>query len=318
MTERQVRTLHQGIAEVPPGRRSVALGTFDGVHLGHQAVVHAAKETGDRLGVSTMAATFHPRPATVIRPGTPSASLSGITERIRMLYQAGADEVVMMRFTPQLAALSAREFVEQVLVDALGAVAITVGEDFRFGHDRLGGVEAMQALCEPLGVEVAAVHLLGNDGDKISSSRIRGLISEGEMQEAAKLLGRLPSLDGVVSHGDKRGREIGFPTANLSAVPGQQLPAEGVYAGWATINPGEQRFAAAISVGRNPHFGDVDDLRVEAHLLDYDGPEIYDQPLRLDFHSMVRGQGVYDSLDALIAQITADVEVVRQRTSAAA
>jgi len=318
MTERQIRTLHQGIAEVPPGRRSVALGTFDGVHLGHQAVVHAAKETGDRLGVSTMAATFHPRPATVIRPGTPSASLSGITERIRMLYQAGADEVVMMRFTPQLAALSAREFVEHVLVGAFGAVAITVGEDFRFGHDRLGGVEAMQALCEPLGVEVGAVHLLGNDGDKISSSRIRGLISEGEMQEAAQLLGRLPSLDGVVSHGDKRGREIGFPTANLSVVPGQQLPAEGVYAGWATINPGEQRFPAAISVGRNPHFGDVDDLRVEAHLLDYDGAEIYGRPLRVDFHSMVRGQGVYDSLEALVAQITADVEVVRQRTSAAA
>ena len=101
-------------------------------------------------------------------------------------------------------------------------------------------------------------------------------------------------------------------------MPGQQLPAEGVYAGWATINPGEQRFAAAISVGRNPHFGDVDDLRVEAHLLNYDGPEIYDQPLRLDFHSMVRQQGVYDSLEALIAQITADVEVVRQRTSALA
>ncbi|MGI9187469.1 MAG: bifunctional riboflavin kinase/FAD synthetase [Gaiellales bacterium] len=317
MTERQVRTLHQGIDEVPPGRRSVALGTFDGVHLGHQAVIRAAKEVGTRLGVSTMAATFHPRPATVIRPGTPSASLSGITERIRMLYQAGADEVVMMRFTPQLAALSAAEFVEQVLVGKFGAVAITVGEDFRFGHDRLDGVEAMLTICAPLGVEVAAVNLLADDGEKISSSRIRGLISEGEMQEAAQLLGRLPSLDGVVAHGDKRGREIGFPTANLSVVPGQQLPAEGVYAGWATINPGEQRFAAAISVGRNPHFGDVDDLRIEAHLLDYDGAEIYDRPLRLDFHSMVRGQGVYDSLEALVAQITADVEVVRERTSAA-
>jgi len=318
MTERQVRTLHQGIDEVPPGRRSIALGTFDGVHLGHQAVVRAAKEAGTRLQVSTMAATFHPRPATVIRPGTPAASLSGITERIRMLYQAGADEVVMMRFTPQLAALSAAEFVEQVLVGKFGAVAITVGEDFRFGHDRLDGVDAMRELCTPLGVEVGAVQLLGDDGDKISSSRIRGLISEGEMQEAAKLLGRLPSLDGVVAHGDKRGREIGFPTANLSAVPGQQLPAEGVYAGWATINPGEQRFAAAISVGRNPHFGDVDDLRIEAHLLDYDGAEIYDRPLRLNFHSMVRGQAVYDSLEALVAQITADVEVVRQRTSATA
>ena len=117
--------------------------------------------------------------------------------------------------------------------------------------------------------------------------------------------------------GDKRGREIGFPTANLAFVPGQQLPAEGVYAGWATLMPGEQRFPAAISVGRNPHFGDVDDLRIEAHLLDYAGDELYDRPLRLEFLSMVRGQGVYDSLEALVAQITADVAAVRQRTTAA-
>ena len=314
--ERMVRTLHQGIDEVPPGRRSIALGTFDGVHRGHQAVVAAARTAGERLGVSTMAATFHPRPATVIRPGTPPLALAGITERIRMLYRAGADEVVIMRFTPDLAALTAREFVERILIERFGAVAVAVGEDFRFGRDRFGGIDAMRALCEPLGVEVDAVELLGDDGEKISSSRIRGLISEGAMEEARRLLGRPPSLDGVVAHGDKRGREIGFPTANLAFVPGQQLPAEGVYAGWATLMPGEQRFPAAISVGRNPHFGDVDDLRVEAHLLDYDGDEIYDRPLRLDFLSLVRGQDVYDSLDALIAQIAADVAEVRRRTAA--
>lgn len=316
--ERQVRTLHQGIGEVPPGRRAVALGTFDGVHRGHQAVVAAARRAADRLGASTMAATFHPRPATVVHPGTPSATLSGITERIRMLYRAGADEVVVMRFTPELAALSAREFVEQVLVDRFGAVAVAVGEDFRFGHDRLGDVEQLRAICTPLGVELEIVTLLDEDGSPISSSRIRGLISEGEMEEAGRLLGRPPSLDGVVAHGDKRGRELGFPTANLAVVPGQRLPAEGVYAGWAVLMPGEHRYPAAISVGRNPHFGDVDDLRIEAHLLDYDGAEIYDRPLRLDFHSMVRGQAVYDSLDALIAQITADVAEVRRRTAAAA
>ena len=315
--ERMVRTLHQGIDEVPPGRRAVALGTFDGVHLGHRAVIAAARAAAQRLGASTMAATFHPRPVTVVHPGTPTASLSGITERIRMLYQAGADEVVIMRFTPELAALSARAFIEDVLIGRFGAVAIAVGEDFRLGHDRLGGVEAMRELCEPLGVEIEAVGLVGGDGEKISSSRIRGLISEGQMEEAARLLGRPPSVDGIVAHGDKRGREIGFPTANLDVVPGQQLPAEGVYAGWATVNPGETRHAAAISVGRNPHFGDVDDLRIEAHLLDYDGTEIYGRPLRLDFLSMVRGQGVYDSLDALVAQITADVEEVRRRTAAA-
>ena len=183
------------------------------------------------------------------------------------------------------------------------SVAIVVGEDFRFGHDRLGGVDAMRELCAPLGVEIDAVGLLGEDGEKISSSRIRGLISEGQVEEAARLLGRPPSVDGIVAHGDKRGREIGFPTANLDVVPGQQLPAEGVYAGWAVLSPDEERLAAAISVGRNPHFGDVDDLRIEAHLLDYAGDELYDRPLRLEFLSMVRGQGVYDSLEALVAQI---------------
>lgn len=315
--ERQIRTLHQGIDEVPPGRRSVALGTFDGVHLGHQAVVAAARRAGERLDASTMAATFHPRPATIVNPGTPSATLSGITERIRMLYRAGADEVVIMRFTPELAALSAREFVEQVLVGRFGAVAVAVGEDFRFGHDRLGDVEQLRAICAPLGVELEIVTLLDEAGEPISSSRIRGLISEGAMEEAARLLGRLPSIDGVVAHGDKRGRELGFPTANLDVVPGQRLPAEGVYAGWAVVMPGEARYPAAISVGRNPHFGDVDDLRIEAHLLDYDGTELYDRPLRLDFLSMVRGQAVYDSLEALIAQITADVDEVRRRTAAA-
>ena len=184
-------------------------------------------------------------------------------------------------------------------------------------RSRLGVVDAMRELCAPLGVEIAAVGLLGEDGEPISSSRIRGLISEGQVADAARLLGRLASVDGSVGHGDKRGRELGFPTANLEVVPGQQLPAEGVYAGWAVLSPDERRYPAAISVGRNPHFGDVDDLRIEAHLLDYPGDELYDRPLRLEFLSMVRGQGVYDTLEALVTQITADVDEVRRRTAAA-
>lgn len=310
MTE---RSIFQGLGDIPPGRRAVALGTFDGVHLGHRAVVAAAVAAAARLDARACAASFHPRPVTVLRPGTPPNTLAGVSLRTRLLLDAGADEVALLRFDRNLAALSAERFVEEVLVERLGAVAVAVGRDFRFGSDRAGDVALLERIGGQRGFEVEAVELLGADGERISSSRIRGLIAEGRVAEAAELLGRPPSVEGTVQHGDKRGREIGFPTANLGVVPGQQLPAEGVYAGWAVLPPGETRHPAAISVGRNPHFGDVDDLRIEAHLLDYAGDELYGTPLRLELVSMLRVQEVYTGLDALIAQITADVAETRRR-----
>ena len=308
-------TMYQNLSEVPVGRRCVALGTFDGVHLGHQAVIESAVAMAERLNAVPCAATFHPRPATLLRPGTPADTLAGVTQRVRLLGEAGAEEVVIVRFTPTIAALTAEEFVDQVLIDQLGAVGVTVGQDFRFGHDRSGTVDVLRSLCAKHGAEVMAVRLVDQDGEKISSSRIRGLISEGEVTRAAALLGRLASVEGAVMHGDHRGREIGFPTANLSLVPGQQVPAEGVYAGWALLPPGERRFRAAISIGRNPHFGDVAEARVEAHLLDYDGTEIYGTPIRLEFVERLRAQEVYASLDDLVAQIGRDVEAVRIGTA---
>jgi riboflavin kinase/FMN adenylyltransferase len=310
MTE---RVIFQGLGDIPPGRRAVALGTFDGVHLGHRAVVRAAVAAATRHGARSCAASFHPRPVTVLRPGTPPNTLAGVALRTRLLLDAGADEVALLRFDRNLAALSAERFVDDVLVERLGAVAVAVGRDFRFGSDRAGDVALLERLGAERGFEVEAVELLGTDGDRISSSRIRGLIAEGRVADAAALLGRPPSVEGTVQHGDKRGREIGFPTANLGVVPGQQLPAEGVYAGWAVLPPGERRHPAAISVGRNPHFADVDDLRIEAHLIDYAGDELYGTPLRLEFASMLRVQEVYDGLDALIAQIDADVAETRRR-----
>ncbi len=310
MTE---RTIFQGLGDIPPGRRSVALGTFDGVHLGHRAVVRAAIAAAARLDARACAASFHPRPVTVLRPGTPPNTLAGVSLRTRLLLDAGADEVALLRFDRNLAALSAERFVDEVIVERLGAVAIAVGRDFRFGSDRAGDVALLERLGAQRGFEVEAVELLGADGERISSSRIRGLIAEGRVAEAAELLGRPPSVEGTVQHGDKRGREIGYPTANLGVVPGQQLPAEGVYAGWAVLPPGETRHPAAISVGRNPHFGDVDDLRIEAHLLDYAGDELYGTPLRLELVSMLRVQETYTGLDALIAQIAADVAETRRR-----
>ena len=308
-------TMYQNLSEVPAGRRCVALGTFDGVHLGHQAVIQSAVEMAERLGAVPCAATFHPRPATLLRPGTPADTLAGVTQRVRLLGEAGVEEVVIVRFTPAVAVLTAEEFVDQVLIEQLGAVGVTVGQDFHFGHDRSGTVDLLRTLCAARGVEVTAIRLVDQDGEKISSSRIRQLIGEGEVSRAALLLGRFASVEGAVVHGDHRGREIGFPTANLSLVPGQQVPAEGVYAGWALLPPGERRFRTAISIGLNPHFGDVSEARVEAHLLDYDGTEIYGTPIRLEFVDRLRDQEVYANLDDLVAQIGRDVEDVRARTT---
>ncbi len=313
MTERH---LYQGLGEVPPARRAIALGTFDGVHAGHRAVIQAAVTAARRLDAIACVATFTPRPVTVLRPDMYPATLAGVTQRVRYLMDAGADEVVLFRFTRAVAELSAEAFVQEMLIERLGAVSVTVGEDFRFGHDRSGDVALLRALCEPYGTEVQAIRLVDSGGEKISSSRIRNLIADGAVDAASELLLRLPSLEGAVVHGDQRGRDLGYPTANLSLVPGQQLPKEGVYAGWGVLPPGERRYPAAISVGRNPHFADVRDLRVEAHLIDYDGQEIYGVPIRLEFAVRLRAQEVYDDVPALVAQISRDVADTRRLLNA--
>jgi riboflavin kinase/FMN adenylyltransferase len=303
--------LYQGLGEVPPGRRAVALGTFDGVHLGHRAVVAAAVAAATRLEAIPCAATFHPRPAVVVRPGTPAETLAGVTQRVRLLGEAGAEEVVILRFDRAMAALDARQFVEQVLVERLGAVAVSIGEDFRFGADRAGDVRLLRSMGEECGFEVEAVGIIGAGEDRISSSRIRALVRDGKVGVAANLLGRPPSLEGAIVCGDARGRELGYPTANLSPVPGQCHPAEGVYAGWAITPPGERRHPAAISVGRNPQFGETESVRVEAHLLDYAGDDLYGIPMRLEFSAFVRPQATFESVAALVARMDEDVAEVR-------
>ena len=299
--------LYQSIEEVAPARRAVALGTFDGVHLGHRAVIMAACHAAQRLSAIACAATFHPRPAVALNPALYPATLAGVTQLVRLLGDAGAEEVVLLRFNAALAALSPEEFIDHVLIDRLGAVSVCVGADFRFGRDRRGDVELLRDHCSGRAIEVEAVGIVDAARQKISSSRIRALIADGAVDTAAQLLGRPASVEGAVVHGDHRGRSIGFPTANLAPVPGQQLPSEGVYAGWGILPPGEQRYPAAISIGLNPHFGDATDQRVEAHLIGYQGPDLYGLPMRIEFHSRLRAQEAFESLDALIAQIAIDV-----------
>jgi riboflavin kinase / FMN adenylyltransferase len=273
---------------LPDARRSVAVGTFDGVHRGHLRVIDAARRRGLRTGV----VTFDPHPRAVL--GGAVELLATLERRLELLAAAGVEDVLVLPFDEQLAALPAEEFAEQML-GGIGAKAVAAGETFRFGRGREGDLD----LLVRLGFEVQRVPLVEN----VSSSRVRELLHAGELEQAATLLGRPPEVEGIVVRGDGRGRELGFPTANLDVPEDLLVPPDGVYAGVAR----DRR--AAISIGTNPHFGGVE-RRVEAHLLDFDG-DLYGERLVVELWSRIREQRRFDSLDELIAAIDGDVEQTR-------
>ena len=273
---------------LPEARRSVAVGTFDGVHRGHLQVI----ETARRAGLRTSVVTFDPHPRAVLGGGV--ELLATLARRLELLAAAGAEDVLVLRFDEKLAALSAEEFAEQML-RGIGAEAVAAGETFRFGSGREGDLD----LLERLGFDVRRVPLVEN----ISSSRVRELLHAGEVERAAALLGRPPDVEGIVVRGDGRGRELGFPTANLDVPSNLLVPPDGVYAGWVRDR------LAAVSIGTNPHFDGVD-RRVEAHLLDFDG-DLYGERLVIEIWSTLREQRRFDSLDDLVAAIGDDVEHTR-------
>jgi riboflavin kinase / FMN adenylyltransferase len=281
------------VAREPAGlseaRRGVALGTFDGVHRGHLRVLEAARAAGLR----TTVVTFDPHPRAVL--GRQVELLATLERRLELLEEAGVEDVLVLRFDEQLAALTATEFAEQML-RGIGAEVVAAGETFRFGNGREGDL----GLLGELGFDVRRVPLLEN----VSSSRIRELVHAGETERAAGLLGRPPEVEGIVVHGDGRGRALGFPTANLDLPPTLLVPPDGVYAGWTRGR------RAAISIGTNPHFDGVE-RRVEAHLLDFD-EDLYDQRLVVEVWSRLREQQRFDSLDELVAAIGSDVEHARE------
>ena len=276
---------------LPEARRSVAVGTFDGVHLGHLRVIEAAR----RAGLRTSVVTFDPHPRAVL--GGRVELLATLERRLELLAGAGVEDVLVLPFDEKLAALSAEEFAEQIL-RGIGAETIAAGETFRFGRGREGDLD----LLERLGFDVRRVPLVEN----ISSSRIRELLHAGDPRRAATLLGRPPEVEGVVVHGDGRGRELGFPTANLDVPDRLLVPPDGVYAG-ATLDR-----RAAVSIGTNPHFDGVE-RRVEAHLLDFDG-ELYGQRLVVEVWASLREQRRFESLEELVAAIGDDVEQTRDAT----
>ncbi len=294
---------------VPPARRSLAIGTFDGVHLGHRGVIEAAICTAETRGLRSAVITFHPHPIAVIRPELAPPELATLARRIELASEIAPDEVIVVPFTEALSHLDADRFARDVLSRQLGAEAVTVGLNFRYGHRATGTTERLAASGAELGFDVTVMPLLAIDGEPVSSSRIRELIGGGDVAGAERLLGRPPWLDGEVVHGDKRGREIGFPTANVMSAPRSVIPGRGIYAGRAHLPEGS--YVAAISVGYNPTF--TDDraaLRVEAHLLDFDA-DVYGAPIQLEFVHRLRDEARFDGVEALVEQLARDVEQTR-------
>jgi riboflavin kinase/FMN adenylyltransferase len=276
--------------------RRVAVGTFDGVHLGHREVI---------AGADTVL-TFEPHPLSVVAPAATPRLLTTLDRKAELVAELGVEELVVVGFDASFAARSAQSFVDDVLVGALGATHVSVGENFRFGHRAQGDTALLQA-DDRFGTRV--VPLLEAEGEVVSSSHIRGLLLAGEVDEADRLLGAPFTVDGPVAHGDARGRTLGFPTANLVPVDGYVLPGHGVYAARARTAAGAWH-AAAVNVGVRPQFETGRGELVEAYLVDFDG-DLYGQPLRLEFLHRLRGERRFESVDALVEQMGRDVERAR-------
>jgi riboflavin kinase/FMN adenylyltransferase len=284
-------------------KRSVAVGTFDGVHLGHREVIAG----------SDSVLTFDPHPVSVVAPQHTPKLLTTLARKSELIASLGVDELIVIPFDAAFAARSAQEFVDEVLVDALGASRVSIGENFRFGHKAQGDPQLLGAD----GRFTTAVHpLLEIDGEVVSSSHIRGLVLAGEVAEAERLLGAPFQLQGEVTHGDERGRKLGFPTANL--VPDEALvcPGHGVYACLA-IGPSSlpQPLPAAVSIGVRPTFDTGRAELIEAYILDFEG-DLYGSTLRLDFLARLRGERRFDSADTLIEQMHSDVQRTRALVAA--
>jgi len=294
----------------------VTIGAYDGVHLGHQAVLRLVRELADARGLEAALVTFDRHPAEVVRPESAPRLLTTLEQRLELLDATGdLDLCWVLTFDEARSKEAAEDFVREVLVEGVGARLVVVGADFHFGHRRGGNVPLLERMGAEFGFEVLGLGLVAVEGDATgvpySSTRIRELLAKGEVAEAARLLGRPHEVRGVVERGDQRGAEhLGMPTANLTVPERICLPADGVYAGTFVAEDGVER-AAAISVGTRPTFYEDGDVLVEAYVLDFDG-DLYGQRVKVRFREWVRGQERFDSTDALVEQMNADVEATRR------
>lgn len=301
----------RSLAELPehPEPSAVAIGKFDGIHLGHAQVIGRLLRVAADRGLASIVFTFAENPLTLLRPEACPLPLMGAEQRLDALAELGPDTVVMVPFDRPFSELSPTEYAERVLVAGLNARHVIVGEDFRFGHRAAGDVATLRELGERLGFAVetiADVH--GPGADRISSTRVREAILAGDVARAAEMLGRPTLVSGEVVHGAARGRELGFPTANLGGEMAGLVPADGVYAGWAEVRGG--RFPTAVSVGTNPTFTPDGQATVEAFLLDED-LDLYGEQLRVSFVRRLRGMVAYTTAAALVEQMHADVAETR-------
>jgi len=304
----------RSLDDIPPGQRSVVtIGNFDGVHRGHAHVLRVAREAADRNDPrpDVVAVTFDPHPMQVLLPERAPVLMTDIEQRARLLLQAGADRVLVLPFDRDMASWSPEEFVQRVLVDALGAGAAVVGENFRFGAEAAGDAATLRRLGTRCGFTVETLPL-DRGARPWSSTAVRQCLGEGDVAGAAEILGRLHTVSGVVVEGAHRGRELGYPTANVPTDGLTAVPADGVYAGWLRRldEPDAPWLPAAISVGSNPTFGGVQRV-VESYVLDRDDLELYDVPVEVAFTERLRGQVRFDSVADLVAQMKDDVDRAR-------
>jgi riboflavin kinase / FMN adenylyltransferase len=299
------------------GGTAVVIGNFDGVHLGHQHVLARAREIADAEGLTLVAITFDPHPMAVLRPEHAPSPLTSIETRTRLLRDAGADAVFVLPFDREIAGWSPEQFVDRVLVETLHAAAVVVGANFRFGNRAAGDVATLRELGESRGFVAEGIALDG--GPQVwSSTYVRTCLAAGDVSGAAEALGRPFAVRGVVTEGDKRGKELGFPTANVPAPGETVVPADGVYAGRLHRLDTDEWFPAAISVGTNPTFDGARESRVESYVLDRDDLELYGVEVEVAFVDRLRGMTAFDSVEELVAQMHDDVEQARHVLQTAA
>lgn len=301
------------------GRCVLTIGVFDGVHRGHAQLISRAVRAADRRGVASVLMTFDPHPMEVVRPGSHPAQLTTLTRRAELAEELGIDVFCVMPFTPEVMKLTPDRYVHEILVERLHVAEVVVGENFTFGKKALGTVPMLRSIGERSGFAVDGVDLLAEQSVTFSSTYIRSCVDAGDVTAATAALGRPHRVEGVVVHGDGRGRQMGYPTANVAPPMYSAIPADGVYAAWftvlgpgpimGTVTPGE-RHQAAVSVGTNPTFSGRT-RTVEAFVMDGEA-DLYGQHVAVDFVERLRGMDKFDSMDALIDQMGLDADRAKQ------
>ena len=290
------------------GSTVLTIGKFDGIHLGHQALLSKTLELSEELGLVPTVLTFDRHPGSYLNPDAYPLPIIGKSQKAGLLELAGIELLVTIPFDESLASLTANDFVKEILVTGLSVKAVVVGDDFRFGQGQQGDGQLLWSLGQEHGFEVHLVPAVEVDGVRVSTTHVRGLLEKGDVKQAATFLGREHSTVGMVVHGLKNGRKLGYPTANLSREAEGMLPKDGVYAGW--LYAGDEKFMAALSVGTNESVTAVPRV-LEAHVLDRDDLDLYDQVVKVEYVDLIRPNLKFSGIDELVTQIGLDVESAR-------